>query len=232
MAIKFYRTNEKYGCFSNFYKHGFELDGKWWPSSEHYFQAQKFYGTEAEETIRTIDSAFGAAQLGRSLQLPLRRDWENVKDDVMRKAVYAKFSQNAELKRILLDTGDELLIENTTNDYYWGCGTNGNGKNMLGLILMEVRDRLRASQIDTYFVQIKTDTGEIFNGVKTAAEIISSVDMQDCSGEQMAVFMTTAFGTVVPLEVKGCWHKPDDPLLIECVDPNGNVIITGYGTDH
>ena len=83
-----------------------------------------------------------------------------------------------------------------------------------------------------YFVQIQLDTGEVFNCIKTASEIISSIDMQDCSGERMAVFMTTAFGTIVPLEVKGCWHDFNNPLLIECVDPDGNVVISGYGTDH
>ena len=48
MSIYFYKTNEKYGCFSNFSKHGFELGGKYWPASEHYFQAQKFSETEYE----------------------------------------------------------------------------------------------------------------------------------------------------------------------------------------
>lgn len=61
----------------------------------------------------------------------------------MRKAVYAKFSQNIELKNILLDTDSEYIVENTSNDYYWGCGTNGSGKNMLGIILMEIRDKLK-----------------------------------------------------------------------------------------
>lgn len=56
----------------------------------------------------------------------------------------AKFSQNQEIKDVLLSTGEALLVENTTEDYYWGCGTNGNGENWLGRILMETRDILRA----------------------------------------------------------------------------------------
>lgn len=52
MAIYFYKIKNEYGCFSNFAHYGFELDGKWWMTSEHYFQAQKFCGTEYEETIR------------------------------------------------------------------------------------------------------------------------------------------------------------------------------------
>lgn len=143
MAIYFYKINEEYGCFSNFSHHGFELDGKWWMTSEHYFQAQKFYGTEYAEIIRLLDNPMKAAEMGRNRSLPLRKDWEQVKDDIMRKAVYAKFSQNTELKDILVETGEELLVEKTSNDYYWGCGTTENGKNMLGLILMEVREQLK-----------------------------------------------------------------------------------------
>ncbi len=144
MSIYFYKINDEYGCFSNFSHYGFELDGKWWMTSEHYFQAQKFCGTEYEEIIRLLDNPMKAAEMGRNRSLPLREDWEQVKDDVMRKAVYAKFSQNNELKDILLKTGSEDIIENTSNDYYWGCGTNGSGTNMLGIILMEIRDKLKA----------------------------------------------------------------------------------------
>ena len=113
-------------------------------TSEHYFQAQKFHGTEYEETIRLLDSPMKAAEMGRNRELPLRNDWEEVKDDIMRKAVFAKFSQNIELKDQLLDTGTEIIIEKTSNDYYWGCGTNGTGKNMLGIILMETREVLKS----------------------------------------------------------------------------------------
>ena len=81
---------------------------------------------------------------GRDRGRPLRRDWEQVKDDVMREAVRQKFLTHHDIQQILLSTGDEELIEATTNDYYWGCGTNRTGKNMLGKILMEVRAEIRA----------------------------------------------------------------------------------------
>lgn len=143
MAIYFYRINEEYGCFSNFAHYGFELDGKYWNTSEHYFQAQKFHNTEYEEKIRLLDSPMKVAQMGRKRSLPLRSDWEEVKDSIMYKAVYEKFKQNESIKNILLSTKDEELIEKTTDDYYWGCGTDGTGKNKLGLILMEVREALK-----------------------------------------------------------------------------------------
>lgn len=83
MTIYFYKTNEKYGCFSNFAHYGFELDEKWWMTSEHYFQAQKFYGTEYVEIIRLLDNPMKAAKMGRNRNLPLREDWEEVKDNVI-----------------------------------------------------------------------------------------------------------------------------------------------------
>lgn len=144
MPISFYSTRAAYGGFSNFSAHGIELDGRWYRTTEHYFQAQKFAGTVYAELVREARTPKEAAEMGRDRTHPLRADWEQVKDDVMRDAVLQKFRTHADLQRELLATGDEQLIEATTNDYYWGCGTNGTGKNMLGVILMETRAELRA----------------------------------------------------------------------------------------
>ncbi len=144
MPIYFYSTREiPYGCFSNFSAHGFELDGKYWKTSEHYFQAQKFAGTEHEEEIRLAKTPKDAANKGRERHRPLRADWEAVKDEVMRRAVTQKFATHAGIRKILLSTGDQVLVEKTSGDYYWGCGTKGTGKNRLGKILMDVRAALR-----------------------------------------------------------------------------------------
>lgn len=64
MSIRFYKVNEAYGCFSNFSKHGFELDGKYWITSEHYFQAQKFVGSDFEEEVRLAKTPMEAARMG------------------------------------------------------------------------------------------------------------------------------------------------------------------------
>ena len=145
MAIEFYSTKGDYGAFSNFSAHGFELDGRWWPTSEHYFQAQKFAGTEFEEEILLTTSPMIAARMGRDRKKPLRADWEQVKDEVMRRAVLAKFTQHAELRATLLATGDALLVEHTRNDSYWGDGGDGRGRNMLGQLLVSVREELRGA---------------------------------------------------------------------------------------
>jgi len=146
MVIRFYRVNDKYGCFSNFSKHGFDLEGKYWPTSEHYFQAQKFVGSIYEEEIREAKSPMDAARKGRDRNKPLRADWEQVKDKVMEKAVLQKFMSNIDIREILISTSIEEIIEETTDDYYWGCGSDGTGKNVLGKILMEVRSILKSER--------------------------------------------------------------------------------------
>ena len=80
--------------------------------------------------------------MGRDRSLPLRSDWEEVKDDVMRVAVEAKIRQHKDIMALLLATGDSEIIEHTTNDSYWGDGGDGSGKNMLGTILMEIRAKI------------------------------------------------------------------------------------------
>lgn len=141
--IKFYRVQDEYGVFSNFASYPVWLDGKRWPTSEHYFQAQKFTHTEQREAVRAVRSPMEAARIGRDRNWPLRPDWEEVKDEIMREAVWAKFTQHSQLRELLLSTGDATIIEHTENDSYWGDADDGEGKNMLGRILTEVRERIR-----------------------------------------------------------------------------------------
>jgi ribA/ribD-fused uncharacterized protein len=148
-TIYFYSTQDEYGCFSNFSQHSFELDGQYWKTSEHYFQAQKFAGTPFEEQVRIAKTAKQAAELGRRRDFPLRTDWEEVKDEVMQRAVLRKFETHADIREILLNTGDRELVENAPGDYYWGVGKTGTGQNKLGQILMAVRTILRENKQGT-----------------------------------------------------------------------------------
>lgn len=145
MAIKFYGKSGKFGEFSNFYHSPIRIDGVVYITSEHYFQSMK-YATVNPKYARKIANASNpmqAAQMGRTRRKPIRRDWEKIKDDIMRKALRAKFTQHPRLKKLLLSTGNEYIIENAPNDYYWGCGKRGSGKNMLGKLLVELREELK-----------------------------------------------------------------------------------------
>ena len=147
-TINFYRHWGEYGCFSNFAPYPIEINGKVWPTSEHYFQGQKFVGTRHEEEIRLAESPNKAARMGGNRNKPLRSNWESVKDSIMREAVAAKFRQYADIREVLMATKNATLVEHTVNDSYWGDGGDGTGKNMLGKILMEVREELRAETCD------------------------------------------------------------------------------------
>ncbi len=142
-VINFYSVSGEHGCFSNFSPHPIQLRGKTWPTSEHYFQAMKFVGTPDEDEVRQAKSPMIAARMGRSRKRPFRKDWESVKDSIMHEAVLAKFTQHADLREMLLATGEAKIVEHTENDAYWGDGGDGKGKNKLGQILVQVREELR-----------------------------------------------------------------------------------------
>ena len=143
-VIRFYSVTDAYGELSNFAPYPITLRKKVWPTSEHYFQAQKFVDVKDQEEIRRANTPMIAARMGRDRKRKLRRDWESAKNGVMREAVEAKFRQHPELAALLLGTGNARLVEHTENDAYWGDGGDGKGRNELGKILMAVRAALRA----------------------------------------------------------------------------------------
>jgi ribA/ribD-fused uncharacterized protein len=146
MTIYFYKVWQPYGCFSNFSPHPIEIQGTYWPTVEHYYQAQKFVGSEEAIIIPSIHAAptpEEAAALGRYGTRKLRSDWEMVKTDVMRAAVLKKFITHTDIRAVLLVTGNEVLVENSPTDYFWGCGADKTGQNHLGKILMSVREEIR-----------------------------------------------------------------------------------------
>ena len=143
-TVYFYAQTDAYSEFSNFAPYGIALDGAWWRTVEHYFQAQKFHDAAYRERIRLSNRPKDAKALGMTRAIPLRPDWEDVKDGIMLQAVTVKFETHAELAQLLLSTGERPIVENAPMDAYWGCGPDGNGLNKLGRILMTVRDKLRS----------------------------------------------------------------------------------------
>lgn len=127
--------------FSNFSEHPVFYNGRLWPTSEHAFQAAKMVKDEDKEKIFNVTSPMEAAKLGRSLQM--RPTWDAEKVQVMKDILIVKFSKSGILRDHLNKTGKAYLEERTKNDSFWGSGSddpNGPGKNMLGKLLMEIRD--------------------------------------------------------------------------------------------
>jgi ribA/ribD-fused uncharacterized protein len=136
--IDSFRT--QYYFLSNFFPCIVTYKGLTYQNSEAAFQAQKVTDIELQKQFTKLNAS-AAKRLGK--QVPLRKDWESVKDEIMYEVVLTKFSQNESLKIQLLKTGNEELVEgNSWHDYEWGvCG--GYGQNKLGKILMRVRKELR-----------------------------------------------------------------------------------------
>ena len=124
-----------YDFLSNFYECNVTYDGIEYQSSEAAYQAQKCQSKEERYRFKDL-TPMKAKRLGR--KVVMRTDWDDIKVDVMRKIVSAKFDQNPDLKQKLLDTKDEELIEgNYWGDTFWGVDKYG--ENHLGKILMEIR---------------------------------------------------------------------------------------------
>jgi ribA/ribD-fused uncharacterized protein len=115
------------------------------PTSEHYYQSVKFRDPDTQKAVAMTDNGIEAKKLAEHLENAgevLIDEWKIVKLGVMRVAVWNKFLQNPELRKRLLDTGDEELVEgNNWGDRFWGVDPPGsdNGKNHLGKIIMGVR---------------------------------------------------------------------------------------------
>jgi len=143
--VNFYSRSNPYGEFSNFALFPIKLEKKRWPTSEHYYQAMKFKDKKLQELVRTTEDPGDAAHIGRT-RGPVRKDWHKVKERYMWPALVAKYTQHKRLKTLLLSTGDQKIIEHTKNDSYWGDGGDGSGKNILGLMLMSLRDQIKKDE--------------------------------------------------------------------------------------
>lgn len=141
MALKFYRLKEPGGYMSNYYRARFHIYGRWWDTVEHAYQAQKCVDPVEYDAIHQAVKANDARLLGQKVKMV--PGWDESKALVMEECVRAKFLQHKDIRDQLMATGDEELIENSPVDWYWGCGADDTGKNMLGQILMQIRKELK-----------------------------------------------------------------------------------------
>jgi ribA/ribD-fused uncharacterized protein len=130
----------QYGFLSNFFDCGFQYDGKIYRTNEHFYQSHKPSLEADKEIIRNAKNAYEAARLGRSCKI--KKNWEKIKVPIMKLGLSLKFD-NPDLKQMLLETGNQELIEgNKHGDVFWGV-CNGKGQNVLGQLLMSLREKLK-----------------------------------------------------------------------------------------
>lgn len=150
--ILFFIREEPYGFLSNFERTPFKVDGKIYPTNEHYYQSQKPTDEWIQEWIRYAPNATLAMVMGRQLEHNdllkkyMKPDWESGKLEVMLKGLRHKFSVSF-LGVQLLRTGDAVIHENNPDDPYWGLG-NGTGESWLGKLLMQIRSEIPQTEAE------------------------------------------------------------------------------------
>jgi hypothetical protein len=158
----FSKLPNEYRGFSNFAPAPVVIDGKRYPTVEHFFQSSKFPANlEWQEAIRVSPTPAKAKQLGTEKDGEKRADWDAQKETIMLTGLRAKFQQNAGLLEQLKGTEPRPLIEAST-DAYWGEGRTGKGKNRMGKLLEQVRTELKE------FVPkpVVVDAGKVAEAVK------------------------------------------------------------------
>ena len=154
--ILFYSKDEPYYEFTNFALIPIIVDGSFYTTSEHYFQAQKLAGTPYESHVAKLPRPRDAFEFPRQAHIArwIRKDWNDIKEKIMYRGLCHKFGQHEHLKRLLLSTGQRELKEDSPYDSYWGIGSDHSGLNRLGVLLMRLRNALRGNP---YIDRVSTD---------------------------------------------------------------------------
>ena len=131
------------------YKREMTFEGRKFDCAEQAYQFGKFEDETAREWAMQAPSPHLLSIVAHGLfAWDIVPNWAKIKVDRMRAVVLAKFAQHADLRELLIGTGTAILIEASNFDPFWGVGPKGTGRNMLGRILMEVRDKLNANNIE------------------------------------------------------------------------------------
>lgn len=148
--IRFYRATGEYGYMSNLYLSEIVFEGKTFRSSEDAYQYGKPRALAvAAWLISAPNPRLVALAAHALLRYDVRPDWNAIKVPRMQEVLRAKFTQYPDLAGKLIATGDATLIEESNIDAFWGIGKRGNGKNMLGVLLMELREELKKGLVPT-----------------------------------------------------------------------------------
>lgn len=151
MAIYFYKEFGEYGYLANYSNHGFEKNGIYYKTVEHYYQSQKFDDPDLRNKIIMAETPKEASNIGRDRSHSLRENWKNIKQEVMLEGVLMKFRSHPDILQKLIETREQEIFEHTVDEYYWGCGKDKTGANHFGRILCKARAILRQELFDQIF---------------------------------------------------------------------------------
>lgn len=241
MTIFFYKEFGELGYLSSYSQHGFYANGLYWSTVEHYFQAQKFYDKEIQERIRLASTPKEASKIGRDRTLPLRSDWEQVKEKIMYDAVLFKFKAHIDIALKLINTGNECIIEETVKENFWGCGPYKDGKNAYGKILCLVRKELEKEVfgMKKYYIS-KKGYESLYEQYLDIDRQIAMINKQigesvkrdnDLSRKPELMQLRVKAMYELPHKKEELWNKYENAIIIENMDEyknfNGSKVIIG-----
>jgi N-glycosidase YbiA len=137
-----YWFSSPFDPLNNWSAHALDIDGLVFHTLEHAYHYKKFYDNwpEIAEQIRLSPSPWAAMKVARENNDKVTSNWHDIKLEVMEKLLRLKLEQNEDVGMILVKTGIRKIVENSPWDSFWGCGADGEGKNMMGELWMKIRD--------------------------------------------------------------------------------------------
>lgn len=239
-SIFFYDKQKPYYEFTNFYSlKNLMIDKLSWPTTEHYFQAQKFTDSAAQEFIRTQcctprdafdcsrrkNKAFEEQVAQGNFLNTQRTDWHTCKIELMEKSVYEKFKQNPDLWSILDSTGDKVLVEDAgENDEEWGNGKDGRGKNLLGITLSRVRTQLRSELMQRKNQGSQSNTHSTTGPDLTTPLLASSSNARNTASSPSISDLTAIPRHKIPELAKKALGTQHCPMYLQHVGQNRTVV--------
>lgn len=142
IKIPYYENS--YFALNNFSAHTIKYNGIFYPTAEHAFHGAKFDDEKIKEEIRNTTSPLEAFELGKKYKLLRKTNWNEIKVNILYEILKEKVKQHEEVKKVLLSTNEEEIVEDNPNDDFWGNGKDGSGQNQTGKILMKIRVELKS----------------------------------------------------------------------------------------
>ena len=155
MAIEFYKEFGELGYLANYSDYGFYKNGIHYKTVEHYYQSEKFSNKKIKDSIINCDSPKDASNIGRDRNNKRIENFKDIKLKVMEDGVYLKFSQNKDIRSKLIETGRNIIREMSVKESFWGVGPSKRGDNHIGIILMNVRRRVKEDLLNEIIEKCK-----------------------------------------------------------------------------
>lgn len=138
-AVYFYTP--AFDALNNFSAHTIKIWGRYFPTAEHAYQWKKFAGAYPDIAKKIFDagSPEEAQRIAHANKKYTPNDWHEKKIAVMEEILRAKLAQHGDVRETLQKSGKRKIHENSPIDDFWGTGSNGDGKNMMGVLWMKLR---------------------------------------------------------------------------------------------